>query len=91
MIYGEILGLAFSHQVPYATLVNSEGQSNYGIDFNGTAVCMNIDTSKTSEIERLLPEIVRAGEEKAAQYGDNRILTASKVSSIASMMEKVNQ
>ena len=52
---------------------------------------MNIDTSKTSEIERLLPEIVRAGEEKAAQYGDNRILTASKVSSIASMMEKVNQ
>lgn len=74
-----------------ATLVNSEGQSNYGIDFNGTAVCMNIDTSKTSEIERLLPEIVRAGEEKAAQYEDNRILTASKVSSIASMMEKVNQ
>lgn len=72
-----------------ATLVNHDGQINYDIDFNGTAVCMDINTSKVQDVEKLLDEIIRTGEEKAAQYAGERVLTASKVSSITSLMEKL--
>ena len=50
---------------------------------------MDINTSKVQDVEKLLDEIIRTGEEKAAQYAGERVLTASKVSSITSLMEKL--
>lgn len=74
-----------------ATLNNGQSQFNYDIHYNGTAICMDIDTTRLTDIEKILPDIARAGELKATQYGGSRVLTASKVSSIASLVHKINQ
>ena len=73
-----------------ATLVNRKNQINYNIKYKGTAVCMNIDTTKIPDIETILPEITKAGESQAKRFGDARVLTASKVSTIASLMSDIN-
>lgn len=69
-----------------ATLVNESNQLNYQISYHGTAVCMDIHTDRIDDIERVLPEIARKGNEKAEAHGSNRVLTASKVSTIASIV-----
>lgn len=74
-----------------ATLNNGQSQFNYDIHYNGTAICMDIDTTRLTDNEKILPDIARAGELKATQYGGSRVLTASKVSSIASLVHKINQ
>ena len=68
-----------------ATLVNSDGQHNYEIAYNGTAVCMDICTNRIKDIEKLLPEIAAKGNSEAKEQGSNRVLTASKVSTVASL------
>ena len=70
-----------------ATLVNSDGQRNYSIAYNGTAVCMDIHTDRIDDIEKLLPEIATKGNSEARRHGSERILTASKVSTIASLVK----
>lgn len=51
---------------------------------------MNIDTTKIPDIETILPEITKAGESQTKRFGDARVLTASKVSTIASLMSDIN-
>lgn len=70
-----------------ATLVNSSGQYNYTINHTGTAVCLDIKLDKLDNIDHLLPEIAQKGNKEAAEHGEQRMLTASKVSTIASILQ----
>lgn len=69
-----------------ATLVNSDGQLNYQVQYNGTAICMDIHTDRIKDIEAILPEIALKGRHEAEKSGSSRVLTASKVSTIASLI-----
>lgn len=74
-----------------ATLVNSEGQCNYGSSHQGTAICLSIQTDKIESLSRLLRELLNEGERIASLNDKNRVLTASKVSSIASIINEVKK
>lgn len=74
-----------------ATLVNSQyPQSNYLTNMRGTAICMNIHTDQISNLQDQLDKLTRIGAQKARENADQRILSASKVSTIASLVGKSN-
>lgn len=73
-------------------LVNKrQGQVDYESYHQGTAVCMNIKTASKQlrNFSRTLNIIVAEGEQKAKENGQNRIVSASKVTTIASMIRHI--
>ena len=71
-----------------ATLINSSRQSHYDINYQGTAVCLDIKTNAISDIDRILPEIADKGSRVARQQENGAVVTASKASTIASITRK---
>lgn len=47
---------------------------------------MDIHTDRIKDIEAILPEIALKGRHEAEKSGSSRVLTASKVSTIASLI-----
>lgn len=72
------------------TLVNSEQQINYDSDINGTAVCMNIKTDLIDNLQMQLDHLAKVGRERAEENSQLRILSASKVSTIASLLRDIS-
>lgn len=70
-----------------ATLVNTEQQTSYSADIKGTAICMNIRVGQVKNLQEKLAELAIIGQTQAEQYGEQRILTASKVSTVASLLK----
>jgi hypothetical protein len=73
-----------------ATVINSGKEKDYKCDMPGTAVCLSLDTTRISNLSQLLRRIIDAGTAKAKKYGKERIITASKVSSIASILGNIS-
>jgi len=74
-----------------AILVNSKEQSEYYASQKGTVICLNIktDSRKLRNFDDTLKAIVCEGQKKAFDNGEQRILTASKVTAIASMAKHI--
>lgn len=72
-----------------ATLINSDQQANYEANIRGTAICMNIRTDCIDDLQTQLSNLSKLGSENAKQHKKERILTASKVSTIASLIHKL--
>ncbi len=74
-----------------AILVNSNEQSEYQASQKGTVICLNIktDSKKLRNFDDTLNAIVCEGQKKALDNGEKRILTASKVTTIASMVKHI--
>lgn len=74
-----------------AILVNADGQTEYNAKQEGTAICLNIrtDSKKLRHFDHTLEAIVKEGEKKAFENGEKRILTASKITTIASMIRHI--
>ncbi len=74
-------------------LINGDGniQTIYDSLQMGTAVCLNIRTNsrKLQSFEKTLTAIVSEGERKARENGSQRILSASKVTTVASMLKHI--
>lgn len=68
------------------TLVNSEQQANYFSDIKGTAICMNIRTDLIDNLQSQLDRLATVGRARAEENSQLRILSASKVSTIASLL-----
>jgi len=68
-----------------ATFLNNHGQKNYSSTMNGTIVCLSLNANNIEDLSKLLKAIVSEGSRRSKEYGKDRILTASKVSSIASI------
>lgn len=68
-----------------ATFINECGQKNYNTAITGTIVCLAIDANNITDLSKMLKQIVSEGSRISKEYGKDRILTASKVSSIASI------
>lgn len=71
-----------------ATLINADLQTNYNSNIKGTAVCMNICTDLVPSLQDKLDELAAIGARKAKENAGHRILTASKASTIASLISK---
>ncbi len=71
--------------------VNGQQQTEYSTNQLGTAICLTIQTKskKLRNFDETLEEIVREGENRAQENGEKRILTASKVTTIASMIKHI--
>lgn len=67
------------------TFIDSAHQMNYISATRGTVVCMSLDTDRVESLSDVLRELRNKGEEVSRAIGKNRILTASQVSSIASI------
>lgn len=76
-----------------ALLVNGREQQEYKSFQTGTAICVNIrlNSKKLQKFDDTLSAIVKEGEEQARKYGENRISTASKVTTIASMVQHIEK
>ena len=76
-----------------ALLINANEEHQYGCHQVGTAVCLNIrtDSRKLRDFDTTLAAVVAEGETKAQENGTKRILTASKVTTIASMIRHIEQ
>ncbi len=74
-----------------AILISNGGQTNYTANQLGTAICLNIHTNskKLNNFDETLSAIVKEGEKKALENGEKRILTASKITTIASMIRHI--
>lgn len=74
-----------------ALLINGKQESKYAGRQTGTAICLNIrtDSGKLRNFDATLSAIVAEGEKKAQENGEKRILTASKVTTIASMIRHI--
>lgn len=74
-----------------AILINNSEQSEYCASQKGTAICLNIKTNskKLRDFDETLKAIVFEGQKKAVDNGEKRILTASKVTTIASMVKHI--
>lgn len=73
-----------------ATLVNAEKQIPYESEIKGTAICMNIKTDQILNLQDRLDELAAIGRVQAEQNAEYRILTASKVSTIASLIRNTS-
>lgn len=73
-----------------ATFINNAAQRNYETRIHGTLTCLALDIGKISKLDKTLLAISEKGEKYAEQYS-NRILTASKVSSIASLIGEFSE
>ena len=74
-----------------ATFLNNRGQKNYYSTTNGTIVCLSINANHIDDLSELLKTIVSEGSRRSKEYGKDRILTASKVSSIASITSSLKK
>ena len=74
-----------------ATFLNNRGQKNYSSTTNGTIVCLSINANHIDDLSELLKTIVSEGSRRSKEYGKDRILTASKVSSIASITSSLKK
>ena len=74
-----------------AILVNNIGQSFYDSAHEGTAVAITIhtDSKPLKDFTRTLRSIVSEGEARAKSNAANRILSASKITSVASMIQQI--
>lgn len=72
------------------TLINRLEQVNYQSNIKGTAICMNLRTNKINNLQSKLDELAALGSAQARENSDLRILTASKVSTIASLLRDVS-
>lgn len=72
-------------------LVNSGSQNVYTSSQIGTAICLNIRTNskKLFSFDTTLAAIVAEGEKQAKENGGQRILSASKVTTVASMLRHI--
>jgi hypothetical protein len=68
------------------TLVNAEQQTNYYSDIKGTAICMNIRTDLIGNLQTQLDHLATLGRQCAEENSQLRIVSASKVSTIASLL-----
>lgn len=68
------------------TFLNPVNQSNYSTCIKGTIICLSLDLESIGNISEKLDLIVKKGEERAKQFG-SRIISASKVSSIATLFK----
>lgn len=71
-----------------ATLINTSVQLNYNASIKGTAICMNIRTDSIASLNQELKRLVQVGSMAAKENSNLRVLTASKVSSIASLINR---
>ena len=69
-----------------ATLINAKAQTSYLSDIKGTAICMNIRTDSITNLQSKLDELASIGSQKARENLNHRFLTASKASTIASLI-----
>lgn len=74
-----------------ATLVNSDNQQNYVADISGTAICLNIRTDEINSLQEKLDALSALGQEKARENAQHSFITASKVSTIASLITKLDK
>ncbi len=74
-----------------AILINNSEQSEYYASQKGTTICLNIkiNSKKLRDFDKTLEAIVSEGQKKAVDNGEKRILTASKVTTIASMVKHI--
>ena len=72
-------------------LINKNKTTNYDTKIFGTAIGLNIktDSKQLRNFGRTLSIIVEEGERKAKENGEKRILSASKVTTIASMIRHI--
>ena len=71
------------------TFVDSQHQQHYQSSTQGTIICLSLKTDNVDNLSTVLKKLSRKGEEISRSYGKNRILTASKVSSIASIVSHI--
>ena len=71
------------------TFVDSQHQQHYQSSTQGTIICLSLKTDNVDNLSNVLKKLRRKGEEISRSYGKNRILTASKVSSIASIVSHI--
>lgn len=76
-----------------AILINNNQQSEYKASQKGTAICLNIKTKskKLRDFDETLKAIVAEGQKNAVDNGEKRILTASKVTTIASIVKHIER
>ena len=76
-----------------AQLISASGQYSYDCAQKGTAICVNvrIDGRKLRHFDKTLNAIVAEGEKKARGNAEARILTASKVTTIASLLRNIEE
>lgn len=72
-----------------ATLINNLEQINYQSNIKGTAICMNLHTNRIRNLKSNLDDLAAVGRAQALFYSDSRILTASKASTIASLVRDI--
>ncbi len=72
-----------------ATFIMKSRTKNYETKISGTLTCLAFDLDKVGNLDKTLLAISKKGEEYAKQ-NKGRILTASKVSSIASLMGDIS-
>lgn len=72
-------------------VLNKEGQKLYKSSQKGTAVCLNIRTNSRAllSFDNTLNKIVEEGQKKAQENGGQRILSASKITTIGSMIKHI--
>ncbi len=71
------------------TFVDSQHQQHYQSSTQGTIICLSLKTDNVDNLSNVLKKLSRKGEEISRSYGKNRLLTASKVSSIASIVSHI--
>lgn len=71
------------------TFVDSKHQQHYQSSTHGTIICLSLKTDNIDDLSAVLKKLRKKGEEISRSYGKNRILTASKVSSIASIVNHI--
>lgn len=71
--------------------ISGDGQCSYDCVQGGTSICVNvrINSKKLQHFDKTLNAIVAEGEKKARGNAEARILTASKVTTIASLLRNI--
>ena len=84
-------GYFILHSGDKAIIINSDGQNIYESAHAGTVVGISIhtDSKPLRNFAQTLTNIITEGEAQAKLNADKRILTASKISSIASMIQHI--
>lgn len=73
------------------TFVDAKHQQHYLSSTQGTIICLSLKTDAIDNLSTVLPKLRKKGEEISRGLGKNRILTASKVSSIASIINHIEK
>jgi len=71
-----------------AIFLNPGGRNSYFSASYGTTICLSLDMDKIKHVSAIIDTIVKEGESKAKSY-HGRVLSASKISSIASIIDKI--